>query len=117
MRLARLLLLAALASTTGCMTTTALVTGPITSMVSIARAQQNVGEACLVVPTIGIILLPFGWAAVVTYGVEKDIDFLKSGTYSAPGTRRLRLVFDPWWHFPKGPLPEEGKYPIPDAGD
>jgi len=102
----------------GCMTSAALVTGPVTSFVSMAWHGTEAGSTCLAIP-FAILLVPVGWVRVVCVGVEKDADFVSTGSYFTPGTKRVRGVFDPWWGFPKGPPAGQVNYPpLPaDAGE
>jgi hypothetical protein len=85
----------------GCMTTAALVTGPVTSIGSMAWHSSDAGSSCFSIP-MAIVAMPVGWVLAVSAGVEKDWDFVTTGSYRTPGTRRLRCAFDPFWGFPKG---------------
>ena len=87
-----------------------LVTGPVTSFVSMAWHGTEAGSTCLAIP-FAILLVPVGWVRAVCEGVEKDADFVSTGSYFTPGTRRVRWVFDPWWGFPKGPPIGQENYP------
>lgn len=85
----------------GCMTTAALVTGPVTSIGSMAWHSSDAGTSCFSIP-LAIVAMPVGWVLTLAAGVEKDWDLVTTGSYRTPGTRRLRCVFDPFWGFPKG---------------
>ena len=96
------------------MTSAAVVTGPVTSLVSMAWRASETGPPCLALP-LAILAIPVGWVKAACDGVDKGLESAKSGTYTAAGTRRLRLVFDPWWGFPKGPAAGEDVYPPASA--
>jgi hypothetical protein len=85
----------------GCMTTAALVTGPVTSIGSVAWHSSDAGASCFSIP-MTIVAMPVGCVLAVAAGVEKDWDFVTTGSCRTPGTRRLRCAFDPFWGFPKG---------------
>jgi hypothetical protein len=98
----------------GCMTTAGLVTGPVTSIGSMAWHSSDAGGSCFSIP-LAIVAMPVGWVLTVAAGVEKDWDLVTTGSYRTPGTRRLRCVFDPFWDFPKGPAVSEDLYPTTQA--
>ena len=98
----------------GCMTTTALVTGPVQSIGSMAWHSSDAGSSCFSIP-FAIVAMPVGWVLAVAAGVEKDWDLVTMGSYRTLGTRRLRCAFDPFWGFPKGHAAgsDEEIYPTP----
>lgn len=107
-----------LVSMTGCMTTAGLVTGPITSPISMVRQVSKDGDfkATLIYGVgFGILLMPVGIIATTVTGFQKDYDFWKYGTYTEPGTMRVRFVFDPWSGYPNRRSPEVENYPAKAA--
>lgn len=98
------------------MTTTAIVTGPVSSTVSMLwhAGDPGNGPCAFAAIPLAVVMLPAGWVMTIAAGVEKDRDYVKTGSYRTPGTRRLRCVFDPFWGFPEG-LPAgsaEDRYPV-----
>jgi hypothetical protein len=88
------------------MTTAGLVTGPVTSIGSMAWHSSDAGSSCFSI-LLAIVAMQVGWALAVAAGVGKDWDLVTTGSYRTPGTRRLRCVFDPFWGFPKGHAADE----------
>jgi hypothetical protein len=55
----------------GCITTAALVTGPVTSIGSMAWHFSDAGSSCFSIP-MAIVAMPVGWVLAAAAGVEKD---------------------------------------------
>jgi hypothetical protein len=110
----KILIIFVLVSLTGCMTTAGLVTGPITGPISMVRQASKEGSFKTTLISgvgFGILMIPVGMAATAAAGFQKDYDYWKYGTYTEPGTMRVRFVFDPWAGFPKHRDPEVENYP------
>jgi len=97
----RTLILAALALTTGCAShrmaitgaVCGVVTGPVSCVSSAIRRDATPLWFLPVSPLLGVF---GGWE----FGGFKDHDFEEYGSYTAPGTYRLRRVFEPLLGFP-----------------
>lgn len=95
------LILAALALNAGCAShrmaisgaVCGVVTGPVSCVSSAIRRDATPLWFLPVSPLLGVFV---GW----DFGSHKDLDFEEYGSYTAPGTYRLRRVFEPLVGFP-----------------
>lgn len=87
----------------GCMTVVGAVTSPFTTTVQVFGAvneerQINRWEPLTTVGgvVVYVLIIPAVMLVPPMIGLEKDVDFMLTGSYSTPGTKRLSMVFSPW---------------------
>lgn len=121
-RLLPLILFAVVASaSTGCVTVSATLAGPVTGPVSLVRSgsvfpEENPIAWFLVAPFKLVAATGLGPLAGLQLGLTKDWDYLNSGTYRRPGSLRLRHVYQPFRCGFLGPaLLEDRVYPVPEV--
>lgn len=100
----------------GCMTVVGAVSSPFTTTYQVFGAveeerQINRWDPLTAVGgyVVYIVIVPAVMLVPPMIGLEKDVDFMLTGSYSTPGTKRLSMVFAPWQLI--------GSHGVPDLND